>query len=75
MFGLWRGLECRKYRLDPDTYEDEVHEINVNDGSIWIASTQTLYTNQEYCIERIYVNDSKVSFPLPLLLKGYLLSS
>lgn len=64
MFGLWRGLECRKYRLDPDIYEDEVHEINVYDGSILIASSQKLYTNQEYCLERIHVNDSKVSFPL-----------
>lgn len=61
VFGIWRGLECRKYRLDPDTYEDEIHTININDGSILINSSKKLYTNQEYCIERVQFNDSKVS--------------
>lgn len=66
-FGIWRGLECRKYRLDPDAYPDDAHTISTKNGSVFVNSSQKFYTNEEYCIERIRFDDLKVSHCITFL--------
>ncbi|XP_017835185.2 uncharacterized protein LOC108594498 [Drosophila busckii] len=52
-FGVLSGLDCPKFRLDPDSYSDESHIISSTNGSLFIASTNKVYSNGQYCIEKI----------------------
>ncbi|XP_032595168.2 G-protein coupled receptor Mth2 [Drosophila grimshawi] len=52
-FGILTGLECPKFRLDPDSFPDESHVISSTNGSLFITSTEKMYSNSQYCIEKI----------------------
>ncbi|XP_068148312.1 probable G-protein coupled receptor Mth-like 12 [Drosophila tropicalis] len=52
-FGVLRGLDCPKFRLDPDSFLDEAHIINASDGSLIIRSTKKTYSNSQYCLENV----------------------
>ncbi|XP_051857927.1 probable G-protein coupled receptor Mth-like 3 isoform X1 [Drosophila albomicans] len=53
VFGLLHGMECPKFRLDPDSFSDEEHTISSTNGSLFITSTSKKYANSQYCIEKI----------------------
>ncbi|KAH8377268.1 hypothetical protein KR093_004583 [Drosophila rubida] len=57
-FGLLHGMECQKFRLDPDSFSDEEHTISSTNGSLFIISTREKYSNSQYCIEKIKNNFS-----------------
>ncbi|XP_034490940.1 G-protein coupled receptor Mth2 isoform X2 [Drosophila innubila] len=52
-FGILHGIECPKFRLDPDSFSDEEHTISSVNGALFITSTRKKYSNSQYCIERI----------------------
>ncbi|XP_055917318.1 G-protein coupled receptor Mth2 isoform X2 [Eupeodes corollae] len=54
VFGVVRGLECKKFRLeaDPDNTED-IHSISDDDGSIYIPFLKMRLKNTNYCVEKI----------------------
>lgn len=52
-YGILHGLECPKFRLDPDSFYDEEHTISSINGALFITSTQKKYSNSQYCIEKI----------------------
>ncbi|KAH8400495.1 hypothetical protein KR222_002156, partial [Zaprionus bogoriensis] len=52
-FGILSGLDCPKFRLDPDSFADEAHTISSINGSLVITSTKKMYSNKQYCIEKI----------------------
>ncbi|XP_055853658.1 G-protein coupled receptor Mth2 [Episyrphus balteatus] len=54
VFGVVRGLECKKFRLeaDPDNAEDE-HSISDDDGSIYLQFLRMRLENTRYCVEKI----------------------
>ncbi|XP_032289179.1 uncharacterized protein mthl15 isoform X2 [Drosophila virilis] len=52
-FGVLTGLECSKFRLDPESFADESHVISSTTGSLLISSTSKIYSNSQYCIEKI----------------------
>lgn len=39
-FGILHGIECPKFRLDPDSYSDEEHTISSINGALFITSTR-----------------------------------
>ncbi|EDW13548.2 uncharacterized protein LOC6578189 isoform X2 [Drosophila mojavensis] len=53
VFGVLTGLECPKFRLDPESFSDEFHVISSTTGSLLITSTNKIYSNSQYCIESI----------------------
>nr|NP_723537.2 methuselah-like 15, isoform D [Drosophila melanogaster]AAN10726.2 methuselah-like 15, isoform D [Drosophila melanogaster] len=55
-FGIVHGLQCPKFRLDPDNFPDDSHTINPSNGSLIIHNTFKTYTNTQYCVERVRPN-------------------
>lgn len=47
------GLDCPKFRLDPDSFPEEAHTISSINGSLLVTSTKKLFSNGQYCIEQI----------------------
>ncbi|XP_070133733.1 uncharacterized protein mthl15 isoform X2 [Drosophila bipectinata] len=52
-FGILHGQDCQKFRLDPDNFPDDSHTISSSNGSLIIQNTRKLYTNAQYCLERV----------------------
>ncbi|XP_017464780.1 PREDICTED: G-protein coupled receptor Mth2 isoform X2 [Rhagoletis zephyria] len=53
VFGILRGLDCKKFLLNPDLYSADAHTINSNDGSLFVANGMQNYSNSQYCVEKI----------------------
>ncbi|XP_016982574.2 uncharacterized protein LOC108047033 isoform X2 [Drosophila rhopaloa] len=60
-FGIVHGLQCQKFRLDPDNFPDDAHTISSSNASLIIQNTLKMYTNTQYCLERVRPNQ-KCSF-------------
>ncbi|EDX04478.1 GD22291 [Drosophila simulans] len=60
-FGIVHGLQCPKFRLDPDNFPDDSHTINASNGSLIIHNTFKTYTNTQYCVERVRPNQKVVT--------------
>ncbi|EDW52375.1 GM11932 [Drosophila sechellia] len=60
-FGIVHGLQCPKFRLDPDNFPDDSHTINPSNGSLIIHNTFKTYTNTQYCVERVRPNQKVVT--------------
>lgn len=50
---MFTGLDCPKFRLDPDSFPEEAHTISSINGSLFVTSTKKLFSNGQYCIEQI----------------------
>ncbi|KAH8410611.1 hypothetical protein KR009_006638 [Drosophila setifemur] len=61
-FGILYGQDCQKFRLDPDNFADDAHTISTSNGSLIIQNTQKLYTNTQYCLERIRPSQKLYTF-------------
>ncbi|EDW88763.2 G-protein coupled receptor Mth isoform X1 [Drosophila yakuba] len=61
-FGIVHGLQCPKFRLDPDNFPDDSHTINPSNGSLIIHNTFKTYTNTQYCLERVRPNQKLYTF-------------
>ncbi|XP_017075890.2 probable G-protein coupled receptor Mth-like 3 isoform X1 [Drosophila eugracilis] len=61
-FGIIHGLQCQKFRLDPDNFPDDGHIISSSNGSLIILNTLKMYTNTQYCLERVRPNQKLYTF-------------
>ncbi|XP_036678405.3 probable G-protein coupled receptor Mth-like 3 isoform X1 [Drosophila suzukii] len=61
-FGLVHGLQCQKFRLDPDNFPDDSHTISPSNGSLIIHNTSKMYAINQYCVERVRPNQKLYTF-------------
>ncbi|KAH8329467.1 hypothetical protein KR074_011305 [Drosophila pseudoananassae] len=61
-FGILHGQDCQKFRLDPDNFPDDSHTISSSNGSLIIQNTRKLYTNAQYCLERVRSHQKLYTF-------------
>ncbi|XP_037708315.1 probable G-protein coupled receptor Mth-like 3 isoform X1 [Drosophila subpulchrella] len=61
-FGLVHGLQCQKFRLDPDNFPDDAHTISASNGSLIIHNTSKMYAINQYCVERVRPNQKLYTF-------------
>ncbi|XP_016982559.2 probable G-protein coupled receptor Mth-like 3 isoform X1 [Drosophila rhopaloa] len=61
-FGIVHGLQCQKFRLDPDNFPDDAHTISSSNASLIIQNTLKMYTNTQYCLERVRPNQKLFTF-------------
>ncbi|KAH8287850.1 hypothetical protein KR018_002673 [Drosophila ironensis] len=61
-FGILHGQHCQKFRLDPDNFPDDSHTISPINGDLIIQNTRKMYTNAQYCLERVRSNEKLYTF-------------